>query len=64
MQAGRLGVLRMMDVPIEPELMAEPDLFEIGYKQGLVDARKKIMAMLDDGTECGTWAVDVIEGRQ
>jgi hypothetical protein len=54
----------MMDVPIEPELMAEPDLFEIGYKQGLVDARKRILAMLDDGTECGTWAVDVIEGRQ
>ena len=54
----------MIDAPIDAELLPDEDPFELGYKQGLADARKKILAMLDDGTECGTWAVDVIEGRQ
>ena len=38
--------------------------FSDGWNAGYLDARRQIMQLLDDGSECGTAAIDAIEGRQ
>ena len=52
----------MSDAPIdvEAELLPDEDPFELGYRMGALDARKRIMEALDDGSECSAWALDVV----
>lgn len=52
-----------MDVPIEAEIIPEEDPYEAGYREGAAEMKQQIMELLDTGSDCGEWALDMIEGR-
>lgn len=48
---------------MEAEIVPEETEFERGYNEGAAEMKEQIMEMLDTGSSCGEWALDVISGR-
>lgn len=45
---------------LEVELLPDEDPFELGYKTGALEMKRKIVEFLEDGSECGAFASDVV----
>jgi len=48
---------------MEAEILPDEDPFELGYQEGAAEMKQQIMELLDTGSACGEWALDMIEGR-
>ncbi len=47
----------------EPEILPDEDPGDYFFKLGWDMAKKEFISRLSDGSDCGQWAIDVIEGR-
>lgn len=45
---------------VEVEILPDDDPFEVGFKAGVMEMRKKVLAALEDGSECGDFAADIV----